>query len=50
MSGIRRCAKCSKLFKIQNAGPEAMRSDGSFPKHVCPTCNEPKTKEQGKEK
>lgn len=38
MSGIRKCAECGKLFRIQNAGPEAMRSDGTFPRHVCPRC------------
>jgi Asp-tRNA(Asn)/Glu-tRNA(Gln) amidotransferase B subunit len=38
MSGLRRCAKCGNLFKIQNDGPEAMQADGTFPRHVCGTC------------
>ena len=39
MSGIRRCEKCGSLFKIQNDGPEAMRGDGTFPRHVCAKCH-----------
>ena len=38
MSGLRRCAKCNKLIKVQDAGPEPMLSDGSFPKHYCADC------------
>ena len=38
MSGIRKCAKCGALFKIKDAGPEPMLPDGTFPKHVCATC------------
>jgi hypothetical protein len=39
MSGIRKCDECSELFKITNAGPEAMRVDGTFPRHVCLRCH-----------
>lgn len=38
MSGIRKCAECGKLFKIENEGPEPMLSDGTFPRHVCSEC------------
>lgn|SRR5512135_202445 len=38
MSGLRRCEECGNLFKIQNDGPEPMKSDGTFPKHVCGQC------------
>lgn len=37
MSGLRRC-ECGRLFKIENGGPEAMRPDGTFPKHLCGRC------------
>ncbi len=42
MSGIRRCDECGKLFKIEDDGPEPMRADGTFPKHVCPKCKDRK--------
>ena len=38
MSGLRRCNECGNLFKVQDAGPEPMQSDGTFPKHVCGRC------------
>lgn len=38
MSGLRRCAECQRLFKIRDAGPEPMRPDGTFPRHVCGRC------------
>lgn len=41
MSGIRTCSLCGNLFKVENAGVEAMRSDGTFPKHACPKCTIP---------
>jgi len=41
MSGLRRCDNCGNLFKIQNDGPEAMRGDGTFPRHVCSKCKDP---------
>ena len=41
MSGIRRCDQCGNLFKIQNDGPEAMRADGTFPRHRCAKCTDP---------
>jgi hypothetical protein len=43
VSGVRTCAECGKLFKIENEGPEPMRRDGSFPRHVCAVCKAPKT-------
>lgn len=38
MSGIRKCADCGRLFRIENDGPEAMRGDGTFPRHTCQKC------------
>ncbi len=39
MSGIRTCGTCGELFRIENDGPEAMRSDGTFPRHECRRCH-----------
>lgn len=39
MSGLRKCAECDGLFRIDDDGPEPMRRDGTFPRHVCGRCN-----------
>jgi hypothetical protein len=41
VKSLRRCCVCRTPFKIDHAGPEAMRGDGSFPPHVCPKCATP---------
>lgn len=38
MSGLRKCADCDRFFKIEDDGPEAMRGDGTFPRHACKRC------------
>jgi hypothetical protein len=38
MSGLRKCATCGELHRIENEGPEPMRPDGSFPGHECWRC------------
>jgi hypothetical protein len=39
MSGMRKCAECSELFRIENDGPEPMLADGTFPRHECHRCD-----------
>ena len=41
-TGIRKCSKCGRLFKIKNAGPEPMSPGGTFPAHLCSKCRDPK--------
>jgi hypothetical protein len=39
VSGLRKCAECDRLFRIENDGPEPMRADGTFPRHECSRCS-----------
>jgi hypothetical protein len=39
VSGLRKCAECDRLFRIENDGPEPMRVDGTFPRHECSRCH-----------
>jgi len=39
MSGLRKCAECGELFRIENDGPEMMQRDGTFPRHECGRCS-----------
>lgn len=47
MSGLRKCAECDRLFRIENDGPETMRADGTFPRHECSRCHHLKVIRQG---